>query len=198
MVGQRPTLPSTCWVGRSRSMTATVGAEVHIAVDVDSLKTQHLRLVKKLEGHHGYHGIAGDFPALAKVLYAAKRFGERRLRVGRSNACRGRRCSGSWSGSCSPSPPIVHRYGTWRTCSSKSRLRELCLAGSVGPGEPRSPGYPTVEGDVRRRLTVDLDVDPGSTSSTARRCAPARGAAGPAGGGRIPVGPIVHWLNGDR
>jgi hypothetical protein len=30
----------------------------------DPLNTQHLMLVKKLKGHYGYYGIAGNFPAL--------------------------------------------------------------------------------------------------------------------------------------
>ncbi|MEO7733084.1 MAG: hypothetical protein ABIY55_19130 [Kofleriaceae bacterium] len=39
----------------------------------DPLKTQHLMLVKKLNGHYGYYGIKGNFPALAKVLWATRR-----------------------------------------------------------------------------------------------------------------------------
>jgi group II intron reverse transcriptase/maturase len=39
----------------------------------DPLKTQHLALKKKLEGHYAYYGITGNFPALTKLLFAVER-----------------------------------------------------------------------------------------------------------------------------
>lgn len=45
----------------------------------DPLDTQHGMLVKKLEGHYGYYGITGNFPALAQVFFAVKRIWRKAL-----------------------------------------------------------------------------------------------------------------------
>jgi RNA-directed DNA polymerase len=45
----------------------------------DPLNEQHEMLVKKIEGHYGYYGIKGNFPALAKVFYAAERIWRKAL-----------------------------------------------------------------------------------------------------------------------
>lgn len=78
----------------------------------DPLEAQHLMLVKKLRGHYGYFGITGNFPALAKVWYMAKRIWQKAL------ARRSQRWL-SWSTMNRildrfpiPRPRIVHRRGT--------------------------------------------------------------------------------------
>jgi RNA-directed DNA polymerase len=45
----------------------------------DPLNEQHEMLVKKIEGHYGYYGITGNFPALAQVFYAVKRIWRKAL-----------------------------------------------------------------------------------------------------------------------
>ena len=78
----------------------------------DPLKTQHLMLVKKLRGHYGYYGITGNFPALAKVYYMARR-------IWRKALARRSQKRLSWSTMQRIlerfpllRPRIVHRYGT--------------------------------------------------------------------------------------
>jgi group II intron reverse transcriptase/maturase len=45
----------------------------------DPLNEQHEMLGKKIEGHYGYYGITGNFPALAQVFYAVKRIWRKAL-----------------------------------------------------------------------------------------------------------------------
>jgi group II intron reverse transcriptase/maturase len=78
----------------------------------DPLKTQHLMLVKKLKGHYGYYGISGNFPALARVVWAARRIWRKALERRSQKRL-------SWAKMLRilkrfplPRPRIVHRYGT--------------------------------------------------------------------------------------
>ena len=78
----------------------------------DPLETQHPMLVKKLKGHYGYFGITGNFPALAKVFYAARR-------IWRKALARRSQKRLSWTKMLRilkrfplPSPRIVHQHGS--------------------------------------------------------------------------------------
>jgi RNA-directed DNA polymerase len=78
----------------------------------DSLKAQHLTLVKKLNGHYAYYGITSNFDAIARLFYEVPR-------VWRKALARRSQQRFSWSKMNRllerfplPSPRIVHQYGT--------------------------------------------------------------------------------------
>src|SRR5690349_15737740 len=78
----------------------------------DPLKTQHRMLVKKLKGHYGYYGITGNFPALAKVLYAAKRIWRKALARRSQQRLSWAKMQRILDRFPLPQPRIVHRHGT--------------------------------------------------------------------------------------
>ena len=78
----------------------------------DSLKAQHLTLVKKLNGHYAYYGITSNFDAIARLFYEVPR-------IWRKALARRSQQRFSWSKMNRllerfplPSPRIVHQYGT--------------------------------------------------------------------------------------
>lgn len=78
----------------------------------DPLKTQHLTLKKKLEGHYAYYGITSNFDRIADFFYMAKRAWRTAL------ARRSQQRMPWWKMQKLlerfplPAPRIVHRYGT--------------------------------------------------------------------------------------
>ena len=78
----------------------------------DPLDTQHRMLVKKLKGHYGYYGITGNFPALAKVLYAAKRIWRKALARRSQQRLSWAKMQRILDRFPLPRPRIVHRHGT--------------------------------------------------------------------------------------
>jgi group II intron reverse transcriptase/maturase len=78
----------------------------------DPLKTQHLMLVKKLEGHYGYYGITGNFLALAKVFYAAERIWRRALARRSQQRLPWSKMKRILARFPLPKPRIVHRHET--------------------------------------------------------------------------------------
>ena len=78
----------------------------------DPLETQHLTLVNKLEGHYNYYGITGNFPALAKVHYAATRLWRKALARRSQQRLPWAKMSRILERFPLPRPHIVHRYGT--------------------------------------------------------------------------------------
>jgi len=77
----------------------------------DPLKTQHLMLVKKLKGHYGYYGITGNYPALAKVLYAARRIWRKALESRSQRRWPWAQMQRILKRFPLPNPRIVHKYG---------------------------------------------------------------------------------------
>jgi RNA-directed DNA polymerase len=78
----------------------------------DPLETQHLMLVKKLKGHYGYYGITGNFPALAKVHYAATRLWRKALARRSQQRLPWVKMARILKRFPLPPPRIVHQYGT--------------------------------------------------------------------------------------
>ena len=78
----------------------------------DPLKTQHLMLVKKLKGHYGYYGITGNYPALAKVLYATRRIWRKALARRSQQRLPWAKMLRMLERFPLPSPRTVHRHGT--------------------------------------------------------------------------------------
>jgi len=78
----------------------------------DSLKMQHLMLVKKLKGHYGYYGITGNFPALAQVFYAVKRIWRRALARRSQQRLPWAKMARILERFPLPAPRIVHQHGT--------------------------------------------------------------------------------------
>lgn len=78
----------------------------------DPLNTQHLMLVKKLEGHYGYYGITGNFPALAQVFYAVRRIWRKALARRSHQRLPWSKMQRILERFPLPPPRIVHRHGT--------------------------------------------------------------------------------------
>lgn len=76
----------------------------------DPLEAQHRMLVKKLKGHYGYYGITGNFPALAKVFYMAKRIWRRALARRSQQRLPWSKMQRIWERFPLPSPRIVHQH----------------------------------------------------------------------------------------
>jgi hypothetical protein len=78
----------------------------------DPLKTQHLMLTRKLNGHYAYYGVTSNFGMLAQFLHMARKVWRRAL------ARRSQRRLPWWKMQKLleryplPAPRIVHRYGT--------------------------------------------------------------------------------------
>lgn len=78
----------------------------------DSVKAQHLALVKKLNGHYAYYGITSNFDAMTRLYYEVPR-------VWRKALARRSQQRFSWAKMNRllrryplPPPRIVHQYGT--------------------------------------------------------------------------------------
>jgi len=78
----------------------------------DPLETQHLMLVRKLEGHYGYYGITSNFLALAKVFYMVERIWRKALARRSQQRLPWSRMKWILARFPLPRPRIVHRYGT--------------------------------------------------------------------------------------
>lgn len=78
----------------------------------DSLETQHRMLTKKIQGHYGYYGLTGNFPALAQVFYAAKRIWRKALARRSQQRLPWSKMQRIWERFPLPAPRIVHRLGT--------------------------------------------------------------------------------------
>ena len=77
----------------------------------DPLETQHLMLVKKLEGHYGYYGITSNFLALAKVFYMVERIWRKALARRSQQRLPWSKMKWILARFPLPRPRIVHRYG---------------------------------------------------------------------------------------
>ena len=77
----------------------------------DPLKTQHLALVRKLEGHYSYYGITGNFPAIQKVLHMARRIWRKALARRSQQRLPWDKMARILERFPLPAPRIVHRYG---------------------------------------------------------------------------------------
>lgn len=78
----------------------------------DPLDTQHLMLVKKLDGHYRYYGLTGNYPALAQVFYAVKRIWRQALARRSQKRLPWTRMARILERFPLPTPRIFHRYGT--------------------------------------------------------------------------------------
>jgi RNA-directed DNA polymerase len=78
----------------------------------DPLNEQHEMLVKKIEGHYGYYGITGNFPALAQVFYAVKRIWRKALARRSQQRLPWSKMQRIWERFPLPSPHIGPRRGT--------------------------------------------------------------------------------------
>jgi RNA-directed DNA polymerase len=78
----------------------------------DRVKTQHLTLTKKLEGHYAYFGVTANFRMLAKFLNEVKRAWRRALARRSQQRLPWRKMQKLLERYPLPAPRIVHRYGT--------------------------------------------------------------------------------------
>lgn len=78
----------------------------------DSLKTQHLTLTRKLNGHYAYYGITSNFDRIASFLYMAKRIWRTALARRSQQRMPWRKMQNVLERFPLPAPRIVHRYGT--------------------------------------------------------------------------------------
>jgi group II intron reverse transcriptase/maturase len=78
----------------------------------DPLNEQHEMLAKKIEGHYGYYGITGNFPALAQVFYAVKRIWRKALARRSQQRLSWAKMQRIWERFPLPSPHIGPRRGT--------------------------------------------------------------------------------------
>jgi len=78
----------------------------------DPLNEQHEMLVKKIEGHYGYYGITGNFPALAQVFYAVRRIWRKALARRSQQRLPWAKMQRIWERFPLPSPHIGPRRGT--------------------------------------------------------------------------------------
>jgi group II intron reverse transcriptase/maturase len=78
----------------------------------DSLKTQHLTLTKKLNGHYAYYGITSNFDRIASFFYMAKRVWRTALARRSQQRMPWRTMQKLLERFPLPAPRIVHRYGT--------------------------------------------------------------------------------------
>ena len=76
----------------------------------DSLKTQHLTLKKKLEGHYAYYGITSNFDRIADFFYMAKRAWRTALARRSQQRMPWRKMQKLLERFPLPAPRIVHRY----------------------------------------------------------------------------------------
>ena len=78
----------------------------------DPLKTQHLTLMKKLNGHYAYYGITSNFDRIASFFYMAKRVWRTALARRSQQRMPWRKMEKLLERFPLPAPRIVHRYGT--------------------------------------------------------------------------------------
>ncbi len=78
----------------------------------DPLKTQHLTLTKKLNGHYAYYGITSNFDRIASFFYMAKRVWRTALARRSQQRMPWRKMQKVLERFPLPAPRIVHRYGT--------------------------------------------------------------------------------------
>jgi group II intron reverse transcriptase/maturase len=78
----------------------------------DPLNEQHEMLAKKIEGHYGYYGIMGNFPALAQVFYAVKRIWRKALARRSQQRLSWAKMQRIWERFPLPLPHIGPRRGT--------------------------------------------------------------------------------------
>ena len=69
-------------------------------------------LAKKIEGHYGYYGITGNFPALAQVFYAVKRIWQKALARRSQQRLSWAKMQRIWERFPLPSPHIGPRRGS--------------------------------------------------------------------------------------
>jgi RNA-directed DNA polymerase len=78
----------------------------------DSLKAQHLSLVKKLNGHYAYYGITSNFDAIARLFYEIPRVWRKALARRSQQRLSWAKMNRLLERYPLPSPRIVHQYGT--------------------------------------------------------------------------------------
>jgi len=78
----------------------------------DPLESQHLMLMKKLNGHYAYFGITGNFDALARLCNEVRRLWRKALSRRSQRPLPWRRMQRIVQRFPLPAPRIVHRYAT--------------------------------------------------------------------------------------